>query len=164
MVILSETIEKQLRVRKITQGTVIDHIPSGKALTVLKLLGISEDTGEPITIAMNVPSSKIGKKDVIKMENIFLTQEDVDKLALIGPKVTINKIEQTKIVQKSIVSIPDAFSGIIKCINPKCISNKPGELINSRFTVVNKKPLTIKCDYCQRIMEQAEIMSNFILR
>ncbi|MHA1370187.1 MAG: aspartate carbamoyltransferase regulatory subunit, partial [Promethearchaeota archaeon] len=103
--------EKQLRVRKITQGTVIDHIPAGKALTVFKLLGISESCGEIISIAMNIPSSKIGKKDIIKIENIFLSEKDFNKIALIAPKATINKIQNTKIAKKEYVAVPDRLNG-----------------------------------------------------
>lgn len=156
--------EKQLRVRKITQGTVIDHIPGGKALTVLKLLGISAQTGECITIAMNIPSSKIGKKDIIKIENMFLSGQDFNKIALIAPRATINKIQDTRIVQKEPVSIPDNFSGIIRCINPTCITNKENEPISSKFQVLQRKPLTIKCGYCDRVMDESESMVNLIFR
>lgn len=165
MIIVSESsIEKEMRVRKIVQGTVIDHIPAGKALIVLKLLGISESTGEPISIAINVPSSKLGAKDIIKLENVFLSQDDFNKLALIAPKVTINKIQDFKIVQKSHVSIPDQINGIVHCINPICITNKNGEPITTKFVVLGKKPFSIKCDYCGRIMSNEEIMTNLIFR
>ena len=165
MKIVSESsIEKEMRVRKIVQGTVIDHIPAGKALIVLKLLGISESTGEPISIAINVPSSKLGAKDIIKLENVFLSQDDFNKLALVTPKVTINKIQDLKIVQKSYVSLPDEIKGIVHCINPTCITNKKGEPISTKFVVLRKKPLSIKCDYCGRIMNNEEIMTNLIFR
>ena len=159
---MSETIEKQLRVRKITRGTVLDHIPGGRALTVLKLLGISVDSGEPITIAMNIPFGKIGKKDIVKLENVFLSQEDFNKLALIAPKATINRIEEMKIADKSYVSIPDELGGFIRCINPTCITNKKNEPIEGKFSVIDKKPLVIKCEYCGRIMDQETITANLI--
>jgi aspartate carbamoyltransferase regulatory subunit len=161
---VAEQTEKELRVRKIVQGTVIDHITAGKALTVMKLLGISETTGAPISIAINIPSSKLGKKDIIKLENIFLSEEDFNKLALIAPKVSISKIQDMKIVQKSYVSIPDQLNGIVRCINPTCISNKAGEPITTKFVVLNKKPLSIKCDYCGRIMDNEEITTSLIFR
>ncbi|MHA1749805.1 MAG: aspartate carbamoyltransferase regulatory subunit [Promethearchaeota archaeon] len=156
--------EKQLRVRKINKGTVIDHIPQGKALTVLNLLGISESNGECITIAMNIPSSKIGKKDIIKIENIFLSDDDFNKIALIAPKATINKIIDTKIAKKEYVTIPEQFSGIIRCINPNCISNKENEPIKSKFLVINKKPLLLECSYCGRKMTQDECLACLIFR
>jgi len=161
---MSESSEKELRVRKIENGTVIDHIPAGKALTVLKLLGISVEAGNPISIAINMPSSKVGMKDIIKLENVFLTESDFNKLALIVPKVTVNIIEDYKILQKSYVSIPDQFSGVVKCINPTCITNKPGEPIHSKFVVLNKKPLQAKCEYCGRIIDEPEIMANLTFR
>jgi len=162
--IVAEQNEKELRVRKIVQGTVIDHITAGKALIVMRLLGISESTGAPISIAINVPSSKLGKKDIIKLENIFLSEADFNKLALIAPKVTISKIHGMKIVQKSYVSIPDQIVGVVKCINPTCITNKPGEPISTKFAVLSKKPLSIKCEYCGRLMDFNEIMANLIFR
>ncbi len=143
---------------------MIDHISAGKALIVMRLLGISESTGSPISIAINVPSSKLGKKDIIKLENIFLSEDDFNKLALIAPKVTISKIQDMKIVQKSHVSIPDIIIGVVKCINPTCITNKPGEPISTKFVVLNKKPLSIKCEYCGRLMDFEEIMANLIFR
>ncbi len=164
MSIVAEQNEKELRVRKIVQGTVIDHISPGKALIVMKLLGISESTGAPISIAINVPSSKLGKKDIIKLENIFLSEEDFNKLALIAPKVTISKIQDMKIVQKSYVSIPDQIVGVVRCINPTCITNKAGEPISTKFAVLEKKPLSVKCEYCGRLMDFEEIMANLIFR
>ncbi|MBN2154066.1 MAG: aspartate carbamoyltransferase regulatory subunit [Candidatus Lokiarchaeota archaeon] len=161
---MAEQTEKELRVRKIVQGTVIDHISPGKALIVMRLLGISESTGFPISIAINIPSSKLGKKDIIKLENIFLSESDFNKLALIAPKVTISKIQDMRIVQKSYVSIPDQIVGIVKCINPTCITNKAGEPISTKFTVLSKKPLSIKCEYCGRVMDFEEIMANLIFR
>lgn len=130
----------------------------------MKLLGISESSGFPISIAINVPSSKLGKKDIIKLENVFLSDEDFNKLALVAPKVTISKIEDMKVVQKSYVSIPDQIQGVVRCINPTCITNKPGEPITTKFTVLGKKPLSIRCEYCGRLMDSDEIMASLIFR
>lgn len=158
---MSEMIEKQLRVRKISRGTVIDHLPGGKALEVLDLLGISASSGDPITIAMNIPSSKIGKKDIIKLEHVFLSGDDFNKISLIAPKATINTIQDTKIVEKTYVAVPDAIKGVITCINPTCITNKDGEPVTPSFSVMQKKPLVVRCEYCNRIMEQSDVSSNF---
>ena len=154
--------EKSLRIRKIKQGTVIDHVNPGKALTVLRLLGISETSGELITIAMNIPSSKLGKKDIIKIENMFLSKGDFNTISLISPKASINKIQDYNIIKKDIVQIPDKFSGIISCINPTCITNKENEPISSKFIVLEKNPLKIKCEYCGRIMDQRDVATHFI--
>ena len=83
---------RQLLVRRIKDGTVIDHIESGKALLVLRTLNITGKEGNVITVALNVPSSKHNKKDIIKVENRFLEKNETNKLALIAPHTTINII------------------------------------------------------------------------
>ena len=84
----------QLLVRRIKEGTVIDHILPGKAFNVLKTLDITGKEGNIVTVALNVPSSKKDKKDIIKVENKFLENVDTDKIALISPHATINIIKK----------------------------------------------------------------------
>ena len=115
--------ESDLIVRKIKNGTVIDHIEAGKGLKVLSALGIDGKDGNVITIALNVPSSKVAKKDIIKVENRFLEDSDTNKLALIAPKATVNIIKEYKLVEKRRVTLPNEIERIFKCSNPDCISN-----------------------------------------
>ena len=115
--------ESDLIVRKIKNGTVIDHIESGKGIKVLNALGIDGKDGNVITIALNVPSSKVAKKDIIKVENRFLQDSDTNKLALIAPKATVNIIKEYKLVEKRRVTLPNEIERIFKCSNPDCISN-----------------------------------------
>src|SRR5713226_279602 len=112
----------QLLVRRIRDGTVIDHIESGRAMLVLRTLNITGREGNVITVALNVPSSKHGKKDIIKVENRFLETDETNKLALIAPHATINFIREYRLIEKRKIQLPDSIVGIFKCPNLKCIS------------------------------------------
>ena len=154
--------EKELIVRKIERGTVIDHIPAGYALHVLKLLGITGKEGMRIAIVMNVESKKLGKKDIVKVENIELSEDTVNRIALIAPTATINIIRDYKVVLKRKVKIPKRIEGLLTCINPRCITNQPREPVTPRFRVIERNPLRIVCEYCETIMEHEEIIRQLI--
>lgn len=121
--------EAQLLVRRIKDGTVIDHIDPGMALTVLRALNITGKEGSVITVAMNVPSSKLDTKDIIKVENKFLGSNETNKLALLAPKATVNIVRDYKVVEKRKVELPDKFVGIFRCSNPKCVTNSKEEVV-----------------------------------
>ncbi|RLF40101.1 MAG: aspartate carbamoyltransferase regulatory subunit [Thermoplasmata archaeon] len=142
-------MKKELKIPRIKDGTVIDHITAGQALKVLRILGIPEGTKSIVSVAMYVKSKKMGKKDIVKVENRELDPEEVNKIALIAPKATINIIRDYKVAKKFRVHIPDEIVGIVRCPNPNCISNSE-EPIESRFVVVRRDPLVIKCYYCER--------------
>ena len=135
---------EELKVKKIKNGTVIDHIPAGHALTVLKILGITGTEGLIIAVLMNVPSKKIEKKDIVKIENMELKREEVSKISLIAPHATINIVRDFRVVKKFVVELPDRIQGLLKCINPTCISRKRNEPIESSFRVVSKMPLKLQ--------------------
>jgi len=151
---------KELKVQPIKDGTVIDHITPGNALKVLKILGIEGKEGSIISIAMNVVGKR-GKKDIVKIENRELDAKEVDKIALIAPNATINIIRNYEVVEKHRVSIPDEIVGIVRCPNPNCISNSK-EPIESKFIVVSRKPLKIRCYYCEREPDMEKIDSLII--
>ena len=142
---------KELKVTPIKNGTVIDHIPPGLALKVLHVLKIPETASSAISVAMNV-KSKMGKKDIVKIENKELDKREVNKISLIAPKATINIIRDYEVVKKHRVQLPNEIIGIVKCSNPTCISNSR-EPVESRFIVVSKDPPHIKCYYCERETE-----------
>ena len=144
--------ESDLLVRRIKDGTVIDHIDQGKGLKVLDALEIDGKAGNVITIALNVPSSKSKKKDIIKVENRFLEDADTNKLAVIAPKSTINIIKNYKLVEKRRVSLPNEIEQIFRCSNPDCITNS-NEYIESVMDVIDKSGLVLKCRYCSRILD-----------
>ena len=99
----------QLLVRRIKDGTVVDHIENGKALIVLRVLDITGKEGNVVTVALNVPSNKHSKKDIIKVENKYLEKDETDKLALIAPHATINIIRDYKLVEKRIINLPESI-------------------------------------------------------
>ncbi len=151
--------KKELKIPLIKEGTVIDHITAGNAVKVLHILGIPEKTLDSVvSVAMNV-KSKIGKKDIVKVENRELKPEEVNKIALIAPKATINIIRDYEVVKKFKVHLPDEIVGIVRCPNPNCISNAR-EPIQSRFRVISRDPIRIKCCYCER--EPENIADNII--
>jgi len=139
---------KELKIPLIKDGTVIDHITAGNAVKVLHILGIPKKATSVVSVAMNV-KSKFGKKDIVKVENRELDPSEVDKIALIAPKATINIIRDYDVAEKHRVNLPDEIKGIVCCSNPTCVSNSK-EPVKSRFKVISKDPLRIKCYYCER--------------
>ncbi len=148
--------ESELIVRRIKEGTVIDHINEGRGLQVLGALGISGKDGSLITVALNVPSGKFSKKDIIKVENRFLRDDDTNKLAVIAPKATVNIIKNYKLVEKRRVALPNEIDRIFRCTNPDCITNSQ-EHTESVMDVVDKGNLILKCRYCGRILDVSKI-------
>src|ERR1041384_8621326 len=148
----------QLLVRRIKDGTVIDHIESAKAFFVLRALNIAGKEGNVITVALNVPSSKHGKKDIIKVENRFLETSETNKLALIAPRATINIIKDYKLVEKRKIQLPDSIVGIFRCPNLKCISNSE-EDIRSTLDIVDKQNIILECRYCARTLTINDLVS-----
>ena len=151
--------ETDLIVRRIKNGTVIDHIDSGKGLQVLDALEINAEKGDVITIALNVPSGKLKKKDIIKVENKFLEEDDTSKLAVISPLSTINIIKNYKLIEKRRVSLPNEIDRIFRCSNPDCITNS-FEHIESVMDVINKEGRVLKCRYCGRVLDVTQLKYN----
>ncbi len=147
---------KEVKVTPIKDGTVIDHITPGNAVKVLHILKIPESTTAVVSVAINVTGKK-GKKDIVKIENRELDPKELDKIALIAPKATINIIRDYEVVKKHKVELPTEVIGIAKCSNPTCISNAR-EPVQSRFHVVCKDPPRIRCYYCEREPEDVADM------
>ena len=147
-------MKKELKVSAIREGTVIDHIPSNVALKVAGILNL-ENEKNIISIATNLKSKKSGKKGIIKVAGKSLTKEEVDKIAIVAPKATVNIIRNYGVKEKIDVALPNIINNIIKCSNPNCITNN--EDIKTKFYVIKKEPLLIQCHYCERGMEKNEI-------
>jgi aspartate carbamoyltransferase regulatory subunit len=139
----------ELRVKPIRNGTVIDHIAGGQALNVLKILGIAGATDATVSVVMNVESGKLGKKDIVKVEDRELLEEEVNRIALIAPAATINIIRDYEVVEKRRVDLPEEIVGVVRCQNPSCISNT-SEPIRSRMLVKAKNPVLLRCTYCEQ--------------
>lgn len=145
---------KEPKVRTIEQGTVIDHIPAGRALQVYRILG-EAGSDNTVLIAMKVESTKFGKKDVLKIENRFLTEDEANKISLIAPTATINIIRDFKVAEKRQVQLPERIDGLVKCPNPMCISNDERELVRGKF---NKEGRNYRCHYCERSFAPGDLI------
>ena len=149
----------KMKVKPIKNGTVIDHITANKSLHVLKILGLPNEN-ITVTIAMNVSSKESNQKDIMKIENRELKSNELDKIALIAPNATINIIRNYEIIAKNKVSFMDELESIIKCTNPKCITNT-NEPIEPKFNLLKTSPILLRCHYCERLIKANEIDSQF---
>jgi len=143
---------RELRVTPIKNGTVIDHIPAGMALKVLKVLGIDEAVTSTVTVAMHVPSKAMGWKDIVKVEDRELSPREVDKIALIAPRASVNVIRNYNVAEKHVVQLPDRAVGILRCAHPNCITTLQ-EPVETDFFVLRGEPPRVACRYCDRIVE-----------
>ncbi|MGC8608783.1 MAG: aspartate carbamoyltransferase regulatory subunit [Thermoplasmata archaeon] len=151
-------MDKTLKISKIKDGTVIDHVTSGKAITVLSILGINDNLENTVSVGMHVPSRKSGFKDVIKIENRFLDRNEIDMIALAAPNATISIIRNYEIGEKFNVELPEKLVGVLKCKNQNCITNTR-EPVKTEFDIVSKHPLIVRCVYCQRTMNEKDIFA-----
>lgn len=142
--------DEELRVSKIKSGTVIDHVTGGAAMHVLSILGIESGGGETVSIVMNVPSDRLGKKDILKVEGRELSQAEVDVLSLIAPAATINIIRDFEVVEKRRVARPGEVVGVLSCPNPQCITTQD-EPVETRFEVLEDG---VRCRYCDTIVRE----------
>jgi len=150
-------MKEQLKVDPIKNGTVIDHITAGKALQVVDLLNLNNSPNE-LMIGMNLTSKKMGKKDIIKIEERELTDEEVSTIALISPTATTIIINNYVVVKKAVTKIPSFIEGLIVCPNPKCVTNI--EHARSKFYVSNREPIEVRCSYCERKYKADELKFN----
>lgn len=147
--------KRELQVAALENGTAIDHIPPSQLFKVAKLLGL-ENMDNTITIGNNFQSKKMGCKGVIKISNKFFEEDEINRIALIAPKVILNIIRDYEVVEKKTVTLPNELVGLVKCNNPKCITNN--EPMPSRFEVIDKEKGTIKCRYCERKINKEDII------
>jgi aspartate carbamoyltransferase regulatory subunit len=146
--------KKELKVSAIKNGTVIDHIPSQNLFSVINILGLNH-IEQQVTFGFNLESKKLGKKAIIKVAEIFFKDADLNKISLVAPDAKLNIIRDYSVVEKKVVSVPNEISGIAKCMNPKCITNH--EQMTTSFDVVHKKPVALKCRYCDKITDQEHL-------
>lgn len=146
---------KELQVAALNEGTVIDHIPSEMVFKVISLLGL-EQLENPVTIGNNLESKKMGKKGIIKVSGKFFREDEISRIALIAPHVVLNIIRNYEVVEKKKLEIPAVIKGIVKCNNPKCITNN--EVMPSLFDVTNKDKGDLRCHYCNLKIENKDIV------
>jgi aspartate carbamoyltransferase regulatory subunit len=147
--------DKQLLVSAIKEGTVIDHIPAGVLFNVVSILKL-EKVDTMITIGNSLGSKKLGRKGIIKISDVFFKDSEINKIALVAPSAKLNIIRNYEVVEKRLVSVPDEVVGIVRCVNPKCITNN--EKVTTRFDVVSKTDLKLRCHYCEKITDSNNIV------
>jgi len=145
---------KEIKIPPIKEGIVIDHIPKNHVLRVAQILAVGKEEGM-VTIGMNLMSNKLKSKDVIKIEGRDLTDSEINKISIIAPEATVSFIKEYRIEEKLQVRLPKKVSKIVKCSNQKCITRHQN--VPTLFIVVNKKPLRLKCHYCEKTISRKEI-------
>ncbi len=146
--------KKELSVSAIKEGTVIDHIPAQSLFKVISILGLDE-CENLITFGTNLGSERYGKKAIIKVADKFFENEDVNRIALVAPDARLNIIRDYEVVEKKLVTVPDEIIGIVKCFNPKCITNN--ESITTKFSLLKANVLALKCHYCEKITTEEHL-------
>ena len=152
---MSTEKKKELQVAALENGTAIDHIPSCQLFKVASLLGLDK-MDNTITIGNNLHSNKMGNKGMIKIADKFFKEDEINRIALVAPNVMLNIIRDYEVVEKKTVVLPDELIGLVKCNNPKCITNN--EPMATRFHVIDKEKGTIKCHYCERKINKEDIV------
>ena len=148
------TVSKQeLAVAALKNGTVIDHIPSSVLFKAVKILGIA-NLDKAVTIGNNLDSKKLGKKGIIKVADVFFPESTLNRIALIAPSAVVNIIRDYEVVEKVPVSLLDTIIGIVKCGNPKCITNN--EPMRTKFHVIDHDDVTIECHYCGQAVKSRD--------
>jgi len=147
-------------VQRIQSGTVIDHIPVQLGLVVLRLLGEPQKIGARVALVINATSTKMGKKDILKIEGVELRAPETQKLALVAPQATVNIIRDYKVAEKITVVPPERVSGVLVCPSSTCISTRRGEPIQGEFILKSRKPLVYTCVYCGSRISQSHIVAQ----
>jgi aspartate carbamoyltransferase regulatory subunit len=142
------------KVSALRSGTVIDHLSPGAALQALAVLDVPEDA--VMVLGMNFESAKHGRKDIIKLEGIELTREEIGKLVLLGPNATLSIIRDYEVVEKIQLQLPEAIEEVARCPNPSCITNS--DPVTTRFHVLRGEPLRLRCHFCERTIPRDELV------
>ena len=148
-------MRKELQVAALENGTAIDHIPTEELFKVVSLLQLQK-IDHRITIGNNLRSRKMGKKGIIKIADKFFREDEINRIALIAPNVSLNIIKDYEVIEKKAITLPDEIVEIVKCNNPKCITNN--EPMKTRFHVIDKEKVVLQCHYCELKINKDEII------
>lgn len=152
---MSDNKKRELQVAALENGTAIDHIPPEQLFKVAHLIGLNQMDNR-ITFGNNLKSKKMGRKGMIKIADKFFEEDEMNRIALVAPNVILNIIRDYEVVEKKYVRLPDELIGIVKCNNPKCITNN--EPMKTHFYVVDEALGTIRCRYCERKINKEDIV------
>ena len=145
----------ELQVAALQNGTAIDHIPSEQLFKVVSLLEI-EKLKTRVTIGYNLNSKKMESKGILKIADKFFEEDEINRISLIAPTVNLNIIKDYEVIEKKQVQLPDVLNGIVKCNNPRCITNN--EPMRTVFKVIDKQNVTLKCHYCELKIKKEDIV------
>ena len=145
---------KELVVSAIKDGTVIDHIPAEVLFKVVQILGL-EGLENQMTFGVNLESQVLGRKGIIKIAGKFFAPAEINRIALVAPRARLNIIRNYQVQEKMEVQVPESITGIVRCVNPKCITNH--EAITTQFDVVGSDPVSLRCHYCEKITDQSHM-------
>ena len=154
---MSADEQSMRRVTAIRNGTVIDHIPGGMVLQALQIFNVDGRHSNPISLVMNVPSRKLGTKDILKIEDRELSESESQKLALLSPGSHVNIIRNFVVAEKNVAELPKTISDMALCPNENCISNNERGA-KTKFNIIKGNPLSIQCVYCGRKIAQNKII------
>ena len=145
----------KLSVEAIEKGTVIDHIPAGKGLIILRQFKLLH-YGSAVTVGFNLPSKTQGSKDIIKITGVWLDDNAANRLALFAPEAVVNTIEHFKVINKRRLTLPEEIAEVFRCPNTNCASH--GEPVKSRFYVRKQSSQTkLKCHYCEKTFSRDSV-------
>lgn len=146
--------KKELAVAALRNGTVIDHIPSVALFDAVRILGI-EGMDKAVTIGYNLDSEQLGSKGIIKIADVEFDQDTLNRIAIIAPTAMVNIIRDYEVASKKPVTLPETIVGVVRCGNPKCITNN--EPMNTRFKLVDPVDIKLKCLYCNHTFTGTEV-------
>jgi aspartate carbamoyltransferase regulatory subunit len=145
-----------MEVRKIENGTVIDHIPSEALFQIIKIMGLDRDLEHRMTIGTNLESKRLGSKAIIKINDRYLAPEEIDRIALVAPDALVNTIRDYAVVEKRQVTVPAHIEGFVRCANPMCVTNH--QPVETAFEVVQRGgELALRCHYCEKLTTRAQM-------
>lgn len=152
---MKSTEAGRLEVTAIENGTVIDHIPASSLFKIIRILNLENETHR-VTFGTNLESKRMGTKAIIKINDRFCEQDEINRIALVAPMAGVNIIKDFKVVEKHAVTIPETIRGFVRCANPKCITNN--EPVETSFQVVRRdNEIGLRCKYCEKITHQEQI-------
>ncbi len=144
--------DKIMEVRAIENGTVIDHIPSDALFKIIRIMQLS-NAPQRITFGMNLESKQMGSKAIIKINDRYCQDDEINRIALVAPMAIVNKIKNFEVIEKRKVTVPEHIEGFVRCVNPKCITNN--EPVRTAFDVIHRDGrIALRCRYCEKITLQ----------
>lgn len=151
--------KNKLLVEAIADGTVIDHIPPGQAMNILRLFNfLSRDTN--ITVGFKLRSGHHGLKDIIKISGVTFSPAEAEQLAILAPEATINQIRDYQVIDKYKPHLPREISGAFSCPNTNCITHEERAAVPRFRIFMQDDQVTLRCHYCERVFEREIILRS----